>query len=98
MKREYSCPFGSKCEEIKGDTLFTCRWYTTLKGKDPQSDDIIDKQGCAMEWLPILLIENSANNILTAQAVYNLRDETIGRQDAAMRMLNGVPNAKLIDS
>ena len=97
MERKKSCPLGSKCEEIKGDVLYTCHWYIELKGKNPQTDEVINEKGCAMAWLPILMIENSSHNILTTQAVYNLRDETIKRQEEAMSLINGVSDAKLIN-
>ena len=48
------CPFiGKKCVESK------CKFWTHLLGKNPQGDGVIDKFGCAIEFLPILLVENA---------------------------------------
>lgn len=48
------CPFiGKKCVESK------CKLWTHLLGKNPQGDGVVDKFGCAIEFLPILLVENA---------------------------------------
>lgn len=48
------CPFiGKKCVESK------CRFWTHLLGKNPQGEGTVDKFGCAIEFLPILLVENA---------------------------------------
>lgn len=36
-----------------------CEFYTHLIGQNPQSGAQEDKWGCAVTWLPILLIENA---------------------------------------
>lgn len=36
-----------------------CRFWTHLLGKNPQTEGTIDKFGCAIEFLPILLVENA---------------------------------------
>ena len=36
-----------------------CRFWTHLLGKNPQGDGVVDKFGCAIEFLPILLVENA---------------------------------------
>jgi hypothetical protein len=45
---------------MRGDCVEKkCRFWTHLYGKDPQSDQTIDKFGCAIEFLPVLLVENA---------------------------------------
>lgn len=36
-----------------------CQFWTHLLGKNPQTEGTIDKFGCAIEFLPILLVENA---------------------------------------
>jgi hypothetical protein len=36
-----------------------CKFWTHLLGKDPQREGTVDKFGCAIEFIPILLVENA---------------------------------------
>lgn len=58
-----------------------CRWYIQLIGKHPQKDAPVEEWGCAMEFLPILLIENAQQTRQHAAAVESARNEA--RNDAA---------------
>ncbi len=57
------CPLGATCEKVVEkdgkQVIARCLWYTMLRGKDPQSGKDIDEWGCAITFLPMLLIENS---------------------------------------
>mgnify|MGYP001560046265 FL=1 len=61
-----TCPLGHTCA--------TCLWLVRLRGKNPQSEQEVDEEGCAIAWLPILLIENSQQQRQTAAAVEMTRD------------------------
>lgn len=71
------CPLiKKKCVETK------CRFWTHLLGKNPQTEGTIDKFGCAIEFLPILLVENAqmvrhgaASTDKVANVVNGLRGE-----------------------
>ena len=63
---ETNCPLGHTCDK--------CNWYIHLRGKDPTSMHEIDKHGCAIAWIPILLIENSQQQRQTAAAVESFRN------------------------
>jgi hypothetical protein len=75
-----TCPFGSKCREIKDNKLHRCAFLTTLKGKNPQTGEDQDEDGCAIYWLPILLVENSRAAHSTAAAVETFRNEVSKNQ------------------
>ncbi len=75
MKIKQTCPLGNDCETIKDNQIYRCRWYIALKGKDPQSEKEIDEWGCAMSWLPILLVENAQTNRGQTQALESFRNE-----------------------
>lgn len=71
------CPFLKKaCIEGR------CRWYIQLLGTDPQKGEPVDKWGCAVEFLPVLVIENAKEVRQTAAAVESARNE--GRENASM--------------
>jgi hypothetical protein len=94
------CPFiGKKCIESK------CQFWTHLQGKNPQSEGTFDKFGCAIEFLPILLVENAqmirqtaASTDKVATQVQKSRAEFIGAlsQDAQKRLLDADPQVKQI--
>lgn len=69
------CPLGSKCEEIKDNKLHRCMWSIELDGVHPTTGESIQNKGCAMAWVPILLIENSKQQRSTAAAVESFRNE-----------------------
>lgn len=52
---------GMTCPLWKRDmskVCHTCEWWTQLRGTNPQGGEI-DEWGCAIKWLPILMIENA---------------------------------------
>lgn len=46
-----------------------------VRGKHPQTGADVDEWGCAMSWLPVLLIENSQQQRQTGAAVESFRNE-----------------------
>jgi hypothetical protein len=78
---EKTCPLGHTCDK--------CLWMTKLRGINPQSGQEVDSEGCAIAFLPILLIENSQKQHQTAAAVESTRNEvlkTISRAAGAISM------------
>jgi hypothetical protein len=75
-----TCPLGSKCEEIRDNKLHRCVWFTQLAGINPTTGDKIDERGCAMAWLPVLLVENSMQQRSTSAAVESFRNEVAKTQ------------------
>lgn len=48
------------CPLLRGPCIEEkCKFWTHLMGKNPQTDGTIDKFGCAIEFLPVLLVENA---------------------------------------
>lgn len=54
-----------------------CRWYVQLLGADPQTGEQLNKWGCAVEFIPVLLIENAKEVRQTAAAVESSRNENV---------------------
>ena len=94
VKENYVCPLGAKCVQIVNNEVVRCMWHTKIAGQDAQGEKH-DNWGCAMAWLPILLIENSNQLRGTTSAVESLRNETVSRQEAAMKMIQGGINEKI---
>jgi hypothetical protein len=77
IKTVLTCPLGSKCEEVKDGAIHRCAWYTKLAGSNPNTGEVMDEQGCAMSWMPMLMIENSMQQRSTSAAVESFRNETV---------------------
>ena len=48
-----------------------------IRGMDPNTGQDIDHWGCAVGWMPTLLIENSQQQRQTGAAVESFRNETV---------------------
>jgi hypothetical protein len=80
------CPLLQKnCIEQK------CAWYTKLVGTNKNTGQPIDDWGCAIAWMPVLMVETANESRQTAAAVESLRNENIKGQDATRSaLLNGM--------
>ena len=67
-----------------GTFLVSKRKATT--GRNPQTGESVDEWGCAVTWLPILLIENSQKQRETGAAVETFRNETLNRLSQTITM------------
>lgn len=86
---------GKYCPLIKKDCIgLQCSWFMLVRGKNPQTGQDIDEWGCAVTWLPVLLIENSQQQRQTGAAVESFRNEVVkSAEDVAQRMLQSTePN------
>ena len=83
---EITCPFGHRCERVAGEVVSRCALYTNIKGKDPQSEEIIDEWRCALSWTPILMVENAQTNRGQTQALESFRNEVVRQNDQIINM------------
>ena len=78
---------GKFCPLIGEDCLgLKCSWFTQIRGTHPQTGQEIDEWGCAVTWIPTLLIENSQQQRQTGAAVESFRNETLSRISHTIRM------------
>ena len=69
---------GTYCPLIKKDCIQTkCAWFTQVRGTHPQTGQEVDEWGCAISWMPVLLIENSQQQRHTGAAVESFRNEMV---------------------
>lgn len=94
IKAKLSCPLGSKCEEIKDNSMYRCAWFIQLAGTNPTTGESVDERGCAMSWIPILMIENSAQQRSTASAIESFRNEVAATSSTPILFAN-YPNITL---
>lgn len=87
IKTVLTCPLGAKCEEIKDGAIHRCAWYTKLAGTNPNTGEVMDEHGCAMSWIPMLLIENSMQQRSTSAAVESFRNETVNANQVTQQIL-----------
>src|SRR5215475_8489583 len=50
------CPLHKK---DMSEVCHKCPWWTLVRGKDPQSEAMIDDWRCAIAIIPMLLVENA---------------------------------------
>lgn len=70
------CPataFKRSCRDIIADC--DCPKFVTIRGRDPQTGNPIDQQGCVDSFLPLLLIENAQVSRQTGAAIESFRNE-----------------------
>ena len=78
---------GNFCPLVGEDCLgLKCAWFTQLRGMHPQTGEDIDEWGCAVSWMPILLIENSQKQRETNDTIQNFRNETLNRISQTINM------------
>ena len=87
IKTILTCPLGSSCEEIKDGAIHRCAWYTKLAGTNPNTGEVMDEHGCAMSWIPMLLIENSMQQRSTSAAVESFRNEMTTANQTSQQIL-----------
>lgn len=82
MKKGNYCPLLKKdCIENK------CAWFFQVRGMNPNTGKEVDEWQCAMNLLPVLLIENSQQQRHTSAAVESFRNETVQRSDITNALL-----------
>lgn len=75
---------GTYCPLIKGECLQNkCAWFVKLIGTNPQTGAQVDEWNCAVQWLPMLLIENAQQARSTGAAVESFRNE-MSKQNGAL--------------
>ncbi|MBR7777376.1 hypothetical protein [Undibacterium rugosum] len=87
LKTVLTCPLGHKCQDVRDGAIQQCSWFTKLAGKNPSTGESVDEHGCAITWLPVLLIENSQQQRGTAAAVESFRNEMVAANENNQRIL-----------
>ena len=88
---------GNDCPMVKKDCLgVQCSWFTQVRGHNPNTGAEVDEWGCAIAWMPILMIENSQQQRQTGAAVESFRNEMVKSNDVSQQILLASANLKPI--
>lgn len=90
IQAKANCPLDgfNPCRELD------CAWFMKVNGTNPNTGKEIEEWGCAMAWMPILMIENSSQQRSTGAAVESFRNEMVKANEVGQRVLlaaAGVP-------
>lgn len=89
---------GSTCPMLnKACIKHDCAWYMMVRGHNPNTGKEVDEYGCAMAWLPVLLIENSQQQRQTGSAVESFRNEMVKANEQGRELLMAEMNQRLLD-
>lgn len=79
---------GNYCPLIKKDCIgLQCSWFTQVRGHNPNNGKEVDEWGCAIAWLPVLLIDNSSQQRQTGAAVESFRNEMVKANEVTSQIL-----------
>ena len=93
-----NCPLNNfePCKELE------CAWFMKIRGLNPNTGEEVDEWGCAVTWLPFLMIENSQQQRSTSSAVESFRNEMVKANETGQKLLLNTlqvtnPDIKLIE-
>lgn len=78
IEPEANCPL----DGFKPCRKLGCAWFTKVVGMHPQTGQQVEEWGCAIAWMPVLLIENSQQQRQTGAAVESFRNAMIRLNEA----------------
>jgi len=82
FSKKADCPlWRAPCKEHQ------CRWFINVIGQNPNTGEQINKWGCSMELLPMLVIENAQQTRQAGASIDSFRNEMV--------RANGVLGAQL---
>ena len=98
LEAKANCPLDgfNPCRQLD------CAWFMKVRGNNPNTGEEIDDFGCAMAWMPVLLIENSQQQRQTGAAVESFRNEMVKANDVSQQVLRAtiqqvVPTTNFIE-
>lgn len=87
VEEKIFCPLGAKCVEAKDGAIHRCAWHAMVRGVNKNTGEEVDEWRCAMNWMPMLLIENSAMQRETGAAVESFRNEMVEANRTSQQIL-----------
>jgi hypothetical protein len=83
IEAKANCPLdGFKpCRQLE------CAWFMKIAGTNPNTGKEVEEWGCAMSWMPMLMIENSQQQRSTSAAVESFRNEMVKNNEVGQRVL-----------
>jgi hypothetical protein len=77
-----TCPLNNfdSCKQLD------CGWFMKVAGTHPNTGETLEDWGCAITWIPVMLIENSRQQNSTASAVESFRNEMVKSNEASQQL------------
>ena len=94
LKSKNGCPLHNfePCKQLD------CAWFTKIAGKNPQGQKEIEELGCAVTFMPILMVANTNSNTRTQAAIESFRNKMVSQQDELLQLAKqGDIDTKLIE-
>lgn len=90
---KHNCPLNSfePCKQLD------CAWFVKLAGTDANTGKPVDEFGCAVAWLPMLLIENAQQSRSTGAAVESFRNEMVKQNETSHTLLERMNNVDMLE-
>lgn len=81
-----NCPLNNfePCKQLD------CGWFIQITGTDPNTGEDVKDWGCAMSFLPLLLIENASQSRQTGAAVESFRNEMVKGNEVSHQLLQSM--------
>ena len=78
-----TCPLNNfePCKQLN------CGWFMEVHGTNPNTGEQIKDWGCAVTWIPMMLIDNSKQQHSTASAVESFRNEMVKSNEIGQQIL-----------
>jgi len=104
LDKKLICPLLHKeCIEdgtmVDGE-IVACKFWVEVAGLHPQTGEIINQGDCCLNWMPIILLENSKTNRETGAAIESFRNEMVKSNQVTQQILlttAGQPANNLIE-
>lgn len=86
------CPLGAKCEEVKTGSdgkqyIARCPWYIMVRGTDMNTGKEIDDWGCAIAWMPTLMINTANESRKGVAATESFRNEMVKQGEQTQKAM-----------
>lgn len=89
--RSADCPLGARCEELKMEdgkpVLYRCPWHVQVRGVDSNTGQETGTWGCAIAWMPALMINTANESRKGAAATESFRNEMVKQGEKTQQVL-----------
>ena len=82
--KDLICPLHKKSMH---EVCETCPWWTLIRGKNPQSEEHIDRWDCSISVLPLLILEGAQQTRQAGAAIESFRNEMVTANEATLNLM-----------
>ena len=98
--RVAECPLGAKCEELKAEggktVLYRCPWYVQVRGVDVNTGQETGTWGCAIAWMPALMVNTANESRKGVAATESFRNEMVKQGTQTQQVLRAAAHQTLL--